>query len=640
MRIVIDMQGAQTASRYRGIGRYTTALTRGILRNAGRHDIWIVLNGALEESVAQIRADLAGHVPHERIRVFETPGRIAEMDPRGTPRRRAAEMLREQFIALLAPDFVLLTSLFEGFLDDAVGSVGTFIDGARTAVVLYDLIPLLNSASYLHSPYLRQCYMRKIASLQRAGLLLSISDYAREEAIAALGLPPERVVAISTAVDESFVPAAVAEDELDAVRRRFGVTRRMLMCAPGGFDPRKNVHGLITAYSLLQDALRESHQLVLASRFTDAQRSALLAHAASEGLAQSDLVLTGYLGDADLVALYQAADLFVFPSLHEGFGLPALEAMACGTPTIASKTTSLPEVVGLDEALFDPADPRAIANKIAEVLGNPSLHARLREHGRVQAARFSWDITARRALHALEAHVAAAPPPQARQTAELYDALARIPGLDGDDETLRQLASCLAVMPDLAAAPRLFLDIGAPGLVSAGGTANADPDEANLRILLRRLAAEPALAAVVEPVVLSRRGGTWHYRYADSHAAGAAGLPCPRHHGQVADLSAGDLLLGTRLASPAASAAGQDGLFAHLRRTGLELHVVLDLAGAQMALASTREDAALLLAQASQVIGISDEEVVSLRRERQYGHLAGRQAAGLAALLGWPRAAP
>jgi len=561
MRIVIDMQGAQTASRYRGIGRYTTALTRGILRNAGRHDIWIVLNGALEESVTQIRADLAGHIPHERIRVFETPGRIAEIDARGAPRRRAAEMLREQFIALLAPDLVLVTSLFEGFHDDAVGSVGTFIDGARTAVILYDLIPLLNPASYLDSPYLRQCYMRKIASLQRAGLLLSISDYAREEAIAALGLPPERVVAISTAVDESFVPAALEPDELDAVRRRFGITRRMLMCAPGGFDPRKNIQGLMTAYSLLPRALRESHQLVLASHLAEAQQSALLAHAGSLGLAASDLVLTGYLDDADLVALYQAADLFVFPSLHEGFGLPALEAMACGTPTIASNTTSLPEVIGLDEALFDPAHPQSIADRIARVLTDSSLYERLRRHSRTQAAKFSWDATAERALRALERHAVMTPATPARSTDDLMQALVAVEDLPGDEQTLVQLASCVAAFPDLAAPSRLFVDLGhiPPGTQGAPeglGGIGAIPD---------LCAAQSAVR-----VALSASGGVWHYRHAPANGTSSS------QPGPVADMRTCDRLVIHAGTTAAHRAAWTDGLYASLYRLGVQLYIVAD----------------------------------------------------------------
>lgn len=556
MRIVIDLQGAQTASRYRGIGRYTMALTRGLLRNAGDHEIWIALNGALEESVAQVRADLAGLVPQERIRVFETPGRIAEMDARCAPRCRAAEMLREQFIAMLAPDIVLVTSLFEGFLDDAVGSVGILVDGARTAVILYDLIPLLNPDTYLGSPYLQQCYMRKIASLKRAGLLLSISDYAREEAIGALGLQPNHVVAISTAVDETFSPGVHTCANIAALRQRFGITRGMLMCAPGGYDSRKNIVGLVSAYGLLPAAIRARYQLVIASRLTEADRLALVTHARSKGVAEADLVLTGYVNDADLIALYQAADLFVFPSLHEGFGLPALEAMACGTPTIASNTTSLPEVIGLAEAMFDPAEPQSIADRIAQVLDDPVLYERLRRHSQAQAGKFSWDETARRALRALERQHATARAVPARTTDEVMQALAALPGLAGDDETLIQLATCFAALPDLAAKPRLLIDAGMPA--DSRNTARW----AWLGI--------PAAGLRVQPVFLSTSGDVWHYRETPGEAASCA----TGGAGPVADLRSGDLLYVR--AGPGHAAACVDGLYRHLQQRGVQLHLVFD----------------------------------------------------------------
>lgn len=560
MRIVIDLQGAQTASRFRGIGRYTMALTRGILRNAGPHEIWVVLNGALEESVAQVRADLAGLVPHERIRVFEPPGHIAEMDAHAAPLRQAAEMLREQFIAMLAPDMVLVTSLFEGFLDDAVGSVGTFIDGARTAVILYDLIPLLNPSTYLASPYLRQCYMRKIDSLKRAGLLLSISDYTRQEAIDELGLQPGHVVSISTAVDETFAPGALQSAELDAVRRRFGITRFMLMCAPGGYDPRKNIAGLVKAYGLLPPSIRETHQLVIASRLTEADRQTLLAHAAASGLAASDLILTGYVGDADLIALYQAATLFVFPSLHEGFGLPVLEAMACGTPTIASNLTSLPEVIGLDEALFDPADPQSIADRIAEVLGDPILYERLRCHSRRQASKFSWDETARRALRALERHHATADAVPARPHAALMQMLAAVPDLPGDEQTLLQLASCFAALPDPAAPPQLLLDLGT---LACDGLDTTPGSEAAAAWL-----GSPVAGRRVVSIALELRRDVWHYRQAP--------LPGTTAAGRVADIRTGDRLLVHAGAADTRAAAHADGLYAHLHRLGVEFHLVFD----------------------------------------------------------------
>ncbi|MFC5480062.1 glycosyltransferase [Massilia suwonensis] len=402
MRIVIDMQGAQSESRSRGIGRYSLALALAIARNARQHELWLVLNGALGAAIEEIRDAFAGLVPRERIRVFDILAPSAEIETRNSRRTRANELLREYFIGQIQPDAVLVTSLFEGLIDDAVVSVGRFMPGTTTAVILYDLIPLLNPDAYLGTDAQRRYYDNKLASLREAGLLLAISDYSRQEALDALGLAPQQVVSISTAADACFVPAPVEEAERAALHARFGLRGEFLMYAPGGFDSRKNIDGLITAFSQLPAELRSRYQLLIASKTSETQRSAMEQHAQRCGLAAGELVFTGYVDDATLIALYRSCALFVFPSKHEGFGLPALEAMACGAPVIGSNTTSVPEVVGLKEALFDPHDPAAIGARIATVLRDPALLARLREHGRTQAARFSWDHSARRALEALE----------------------------------------------------------------------------------------------------------------------------------------------------------------------------------------------------------------------------------------------
>ena len=404
MRIVIDLQGAQSESRFRGIGRYSLALALGVARNAGSHEIWLVVNGGLDTSIAALRQAFAGLVPPERIRVFEFVGPVAEIDDANGERCRAAECMREYFIAQLHADAVLITSLFEGFVDDAVVSVGAFDsnEAQTSAVVLYDLIPFLQPEKYLGSPSQRAYYARKIDSLKRAGLLLAISDYSRQEAIDALGLDPQGVVSISTAVDECFRPAAPGTDPLESLRARFGIEREVLMYAPGGFDPRKNIDGLITAFSLLPDELRARYQLLIASRIHPQDESALLAHAARCGVSRDELLLTGYVSDPDLILLYQGAALFIFPSRHEGFGLPALEAMACGALVIGANNTSIPEVIGCEEAMFDADQPQAIADKISDVLSDAALRERLREHGARQATRFSWDSSARKAVRALE----------------------------------------------------------------------------------------------------------------------------------------------------------------------------------------------------------------------------------------------
>jgi glycosyltransferase involved in cell wall biosynthesis len=403
MRIVIDLQACQTqGSKNRGIGRYSMALAQAMARNAGQHEFFLALNGCYLDTIEPIRAAFDDLIPQERIRVFEVAAPIADITVANTWRRQVSERMREAFIADLQPDFVHISSLFEGLVEDAVTSIGHLDQNAPNAVTLYDLIPLLNPKPYLENATVRDWYYRKLQFAKRGDLLLAISESSRQEGIAALQLPPERVVNISCAIDPSFRPIKLQDETKVALRRRYGLKGRFVMYT-GGIDHRKNIEGLIVAYAMLPGKLRRDHQLAIVCSIQQADRDLLSALCAKEGLASDEVVLTGYVSECDLLHLYNVCTLFVFPSLHEGFGLPALEAMACGAATIGSNNSSIPEVIGLNAALFDARTPRSIAEKIASMLQNEASLARLRDHGLKQAAKFSWAKSARSALEAIEA---------------------------------------------------------------------------------------------------------------------------------------------------------------------------------------------------------------------------------------------
>jgi len=401
MRIILDLQACQASSMHRGIGRYSMALALAMARNSGGHELRIVLNEDYPDSVAAIRQAFDGLLPQSHIGTFVTPVPAGEVDPRNGWRVRAAERVREHYLASLRPDVVHVASLFEGLGDNSVVSLLHGEGRFDTAVTLYDLIPLMRKERYLADPNMAAWYYRKLDSLKNAELLLAISGSAREEGIELLQLPPERVVNISSAVDTIFRPRALAPDERAALLSRHGLRREFIMYT-GGIDYRKNIEGLVEAYARLPVRLRRQYQLAVVCSIRDPDRFRLERLAARFGLAKDDLVLTGFVSDDDLVSLYNCTALFVFPSLHEGFGLPALEAMACGAPVIGSNTSSIPEVIGRADAMFDPADIDAIGAAMAGVLGDPARQADLRAHGLVQAQRFSWDASARRAIDAFE----------------------------------------------------------------------------------------------------------------------------------------------------------------------------------------------------------------------------------------------
>jgi glycosyltransferase involved in cell wall biosynthesis/ADP-heptose:LPS heptosyltransferase len=401
MRIVIDMQGAQTGSRFRGIGRYTLALAKAIVRNRGKHDVILALNGLFPDTLDALRREFDGLLSAEHIRVWSASGPVREEQPGNALRREIAEKIREAFLADLQPDVVLITSLFEGMGDDAVGSIGSLNDNIPTAVVLYDLIPLINPDEHFRASRPHQdWYHRKITSLKRSKKLLAISESARGEALDMLDISERDVVNIFGACDDAFHKLNLSDTDRQNTWNTLGIERPFVMYT-GGADATKNLHRLISAYAQLPKKVRASHQLVFAGKMPEGNVLDLLNSASKNGLSTGDVIFTGYLHDDDLLKLYNTCSLFVFPSLHEGFGLPPLEAMACGAAVIGANVTSLPEVIGLKEALFDPYSVKEISSKIERALTDAKFRARLLEHGRTHFKTFSWDETARRALEAL-----------------------------------------------------------------------------------------------------------------------------------------------------------------------------------------------------------------------------------------------
>ena len=144
MRIVIDMQGAQTESRFRGIGRYTLSFAQAVVRNRGEHEVILALSGLFPDTIDPIRAAFNDLLPQENIRIWQAPGPVLEAYPGNDSRREVAELIREAFLASLQPNVIHISSLFEGYVDNAVTSIGCFDRTTPVSVALYDLIPLLD----------------------------------------------------------------------------------------------------------------------------------------------------------------------------------------------------------------------------------------------------------------------------------------------------------------------------------------------------------------------------------------------------------------------------------------------------------------------------------------------------------------
>lgn len=405
MRVVIDLQGCQSdGSRVRGIGRYSLAIIKALLEVECKHEFILLANANLFDLRAQFEPYVENPTRRVRYCQWVSPGPLAARSPTNQMRRNVACCVREFAIRRLCPDVVLIPSLFEGYTDDCVLSVDVAPGAAPTAVISYDLIPLVHAENYLQPlPSYKVFYLSQLAQLRQAAQLLSISAYSAAEAKQWLDLSADRITTVSSACDtELFCLAPI--DQPDNEPLPAALTGGYVLYSGAG-DPRKNLRRLVEAYAGLPLEIRNGHQLALVGKLCDVEVNQLKQWINDFGLKPDRVVILGYVDDVMLARLYRNCDVFVMPSLYEGFGLPALEAMCCGAVVIGSNCTSIPEVIGDPEALFDPTDVVAIANLLERCLSDTSFRQRLLVNAQQRRHLFSWSTTAHKALAAMESLV-------------------------------------------------------------------------------------------------------------------------------------------------------------------------------------------------------------------------------------------
>lgn len=258
-------------------------------------------------------------------------------------------------------------------------------------VTIHDLALLKEG----HAPRRRTMYLRPMIgqSVRRAGRVLVISSHTKADVMEIFDIDPAKIVVTPLGVSPHMKP--LDSGARMQFRAAHTLTRPTLLYV-GTLEPRKNIPNLLRAFDLV--ASRIDAELVLAG--AEGWLTGELHQTLGTMKARDRVRLTGFIPETELSAWLSAADVFVFPSRYEGFGLPPLEAMACGTPVVSSTSSSLPEVLGDDALLADPDDMEGIAEEVERVLTDPALAANLRTRGIERAARFTWDETARLTLNA------------------------------------------------------------------------------------------------------------------------------------------------------------------------------------------------------------------------------------------------
>ena len=272
-----------------------------------------------------------------------------------------------------------------------IGKTGKYV------VTVHDVIPLILPQTF--TPRHRTVVRMALSCVRRkADLIIVPSQAVRRDVVERLGVREDRVAVVAHGCEPRFQPTA-DEEKSRAAAARYGLPSRYVL-AVGTLEPRKNLTTLLRAFARLRDTAEcnPTPGLVLAGArgWLD---DPIFQTVRSLGLEEA-VSVPGFIDDDDLPAVYHGAELVVFPSLYEGFGLPLLEAMACGVPVVSSNTSAMPEVAGGAALLVDPLDVDEMAVLIGRVLCDEALRERLRADGVARASQFSWETAARRTLDA------------------------------------------------------------------------------------------------------------------------------------------------------------------------------------------------------------------------------------------------
>lgn len=355
MRIGLDV--SPLVPQRTGIGTYVAHLVRAIIRVAPDHEYFLYAPNSLPGE------DVAAFDGHPGVRIVRCP--------------RSLMGLRSRLDRV---------DLFHG-LSYKLRGWGRY----GGIITIYDLAMDRFSQPSRKLFGQRWSFFRTRWATRRASRVVTISEHAASDIEALYGVPREEIAIVTPAVGPEFYPEADPA-VIEAVKARYRITRGSFILSGGGAEPRKNIARLIEAFGHAP-RLRETMHLVVIGGI---ERSAEAIHEAvrREGL-ESAVVFPGHVPLEDLRVLYAACGVFVFPSLYEGFGMPVLEAMACGAPVISSNATSLPEVVGDAALLVDARDRDAVASAMKRVLEDRELREDLRRRGAMRAKVFSWEKSAR-----------------------------------------------------------------------------------------------------------------------------------------------------------------------------------------------------------------------------------------------------
>ena len=318
---------------------------------------------------------------------------------------KVGRFMANKFIRFLWEQFVLPVHIFRYEIDvlHSPGFVIPFFASCRRILTIADTTFITHAHSHT---FFKQIYFGLLMplSIKRADSVISISKNTKSDILSIVNVEPNKIIPIYLAADDIFKKSS-KERARSVLRRKYShkgngalseSLRRPFLLFVGVIEPRKNIEGILHAFYELKDTLLKRHRLVIVGK-KGWKCGSIFSLIESLGL-RDRVIFTGYVPDEDLVNFYNAADILLYPSFYEGFGIPIVEAMSCGCPVITSDVSSMPELAGNAAMLVNPHNNHELVRAIASIFQDKSLRRKLISQGLVQSRRFSWKKCAEETL--------------------------------------------------------------------------------------------------------------------------------------------------------------------------------------------------------------------------------------------------
>ena len=380
MKIGIDVRPLLSSTKNRGIGYYTANVLAEIIAQKDTNYQFVLYKtktGNLSDKLKLRESDRFYGIPT----LFHPRRGIRRFDPILSP-------FWSRALKVTQPDLLHLTSFFEVYYLSLPSHV-------KTVVTLHDLIPILFEKWCFDNELAKQWYWSRLEQIKRCSKIITISSSAKKDIIKILEVPEEKVVVVYGGLDKRF--QMMEKDKVKRILVKHGIHNPYFLSV-GAPSRHKNVSRIFEAFkNYIKVSKNGSLKLVVVCKLLPFEREIWQKEIKKIGIAEK-VILTNFVSDQEMPAFYNGAEMLLFPSLYEGFGLPILEAMACGIPVITSNVSSMPEVGGEAAFYVNPESVEGIARAVSEIMGNRGRREEMVKKGLEQVKKFTWEKAAKQTL--------------------------------------------------------------------------------------------------------------------------------------------------------------------------------------------------------------------------------------------------